>query len=718
MPDPSVQAVAAIVAAGFNAADAARWVREAAAMTPEGADPATWLPDPGAFAMTAVIDEAAVQDARADWYVNAPVEFKLLLDDLSGQAPEVGLGQMVFYDPTADLSFPGHRGRPGMVGGSLPRGRASIGATGEIEPGGESAPQLGGEIADADWIAQNVRIDGAGAAELAATLAACQVPRRYLDGLARITDETPSGYSVDQGGRFYNRKEMMLDVCGIYRHGAREIYISPSCRGSQATMIHEIAHHAEGHANRNKPTARMQDVLDYQRNAFPRTEELHRLGLREYSLTDGHELYADSFVVALKGSPAQQAEWRRVTGIDEWDAVFAEAELFDPGQPRVPAGSPSGGQFAPAGGNVASAVAPPKLSYHAFQRMRERTKYQSVKATLQRLTDMPTPAGDWWVAMTRQGQLDGYLVGTDGVVKTVLGAWGKPRGTEVLLAEMATSRPNVRRSVEWQLANLTPAIAARFCEIAGIDLLTPRQLRVDWQEFAGYELDDLEALLIARSEAEDVEPEAEFFDPNQPRVPAGQPGGGRWVGGLSFTPASERAWTGKQQEAAATLTKQETGAIGEAVAAHALRDYLGIEFTSLNEGLNNAPVDMAGDHLAVEVKTGLASNGPSAQHWRATIGQPGTEEAALIKRMTPEQKRAYNERKAQAILERKYALLDEMSRRAGDEVAAVTVGVILSGDGRRADVWAIPDFHLRIGWNRLDKDYGEYFVGTWEVRGG
>jgi hypothetical protein len=75
-----------MVAAGFNAADAVRWVREAAAQVPVGADPQTWLPDPGAFALGAVIDEAAVQDARADWYVNAPMEFKLLLDDLGGQA--------------------------------------------------------------------------------------------------------------------------------------------------------------------------------------------------------------------------------------------------------------------------------------------------------------------------------------------------------------------------------------------------------------------------------------------------------------------------------------------------------------------------------------------------------------------------------------------------------------------------------------------------------
>jgi hypothetical protein len=493
--------VATLVAAGFNAADAAQWVRDSDAALPPGADPYAWVPDAGTLAMTAVIDEAAVQDARAAWYVDAPLEWKLLLDDLSGQASEVGLGEAVFYNPYHD-----ERGRFT----SALAGRASIEPlTGEVVHGGETAPQLGGEIADLAWIEQNVKIDGPASVAVRYTLANSQVPRRYLEGLERITTDTPSGYGLDKTGRYYNKQRLQLDVCGVYRHDTRTIYISPSCVASQATIIHELGHHARSYVNRGKPTQIMDDVLEYRKNAFPRKADLHKLGLREYSLTDGHELYADSFVVALKGSPAQQAEWRRVTGIDVWDAVFAEANLFDPGQARVPAGLPTGGQFAPSGGSATSTVTSPKLSYHAFQRMRERNKYSGVRETMKRLADRPTPAGDWWVAMTRKGQVDGYLVGTDGVVKTVLGAWGQPRGMEVRLAEMAEiSRLNVRKSIDWQLANLTPGMVAAFCRLAGIDPLTPAQFHTNWlEDWQDWTADGLEALLIARSEAEDVAPE-------------------------------------------------------------------------------------------------------------------------------------------------------------------------------------------------------------------
>jgi hypothetical protein len=51
-----------------------------------------------------------------------------------------------------------------------------------------------------------------------------------------------------------------------------------------------------------------------------------------------------------------------------------------------------------------------------------------------------------------------------------------------------------------------------------------------------------------------------------------------------------------------------------------------VKFDTVNVGVNNAPIDVAGDHMAVEVKTGLASNGVKSQHWRATIGQPGKAE--------------------------------------------------------------------------------------------
>lgn len=166
-------------------------------------------------------------------------------------------------------------------------------------------------------------------------------------------------------------------------------------------------------------------------------------------------------------------------------------------------------------------------------------------------------------------------------------------------------------------------------------------------------------------------------------------------------------WEGKQ------LSKLEVGAIGEKLAMKLLSEQLGTAFSTLNEGVNNAPIDVAGDHIAVEVKTGLASNNKSSQHWRATIGQPGKAEAALIAQMTPEQKRIHNARKEQAILERKYKLLEELTVMAGSEVAGITVGIILHPSGKKADVYKFDGFHLRIPWGKAE-ELGTY-LGSHDV---
>ena len=71
------------------------------------------------------------------------------------------------------------------------------------------------------------------------------------------------------------------------------------------------------------PSTRMQDLLDLRRRGLP--DDLNAAGLRKYSLTDGHELYADSFVVALKGSRSQQETLHRWLG-EDWDALFVEAQ--------------------------------------------------------------------------------------------------------------------------------------------------------------------------------------------------------------------------------------------------------------------------------------------------------------------------------------------------------------------------------------------------------
>lgn len=175
---------------------------------------------------------------------------------------------------------------------------------------------------------------------------------------------------------------------------------------------------------------------------------------------------------------------------------------------------------------------------------------------------------------------------------------------------------------------------------------------------------------------------------------SGRPGkiGGSGSGG-------GRVWQGAQHEAGdVKLSKLQVGAIGEELAMKALSEKFGVPFETLNVGVNNAPIDVAGDHLAIEVKSGLATNSSTAQHWRATIGQPGKEESELLKQMTSEEKRAHNSYKYEQILKRKNDMLNQLSEIAGSEVKPMTVGVILSADGKRGDVYAVPGFHLRLPW--------------------
>ena len=119
---------------------------------------------------------------------------------------------------------------------------------------------------------------------------------------------------------------------------------------------------------------------------------------------------------------------------------------------------------------------------------------------------------------------------------------------------------------------------------------------------------------------------------------------------------------------------------------------------------------MLQDHQLIEVKTGLCSNGKTAQHWRATIGQPGKEESAWLKTASKEDKAAWNQQKSDAILQRKQATLDEFSKRLGTPVAGKTLTIILNPDTRSADIHIFDGFHSRIPWNSDQAKAG--YVGT------
>lgn len=178
----------------------------------------------------------------------------------------------------------------------------------------------------------------------------------------------------------------------------------------------------------------------------------------------------------------------------------------------------------------------------------------------------------------------------------------------------------------------------------------------------------------------------------------------------------EPVWQGKQQaKGSKKLSKLETGDIGEKVAMQALQDKLKVPFDTINIGINNAPIDVAGDHMAIEVKTGLASNGLSAQRWRATIGEPGKREKELLKKMDKDEKRAHNNWKKEKILERKNDMIKKMTKEAGEEIKPFTVANILSSDGKSIDVFMFPGFHLTASWKQFATE--ENRLGSFDIEG-
>lgn len=193
------------------------------------------------------------------------------------------------------------------------------------------------------------------------------------------------------------------------------------------------------------------------------------------------------------------------------------------------------------------------------------------------------------------------------------------------------------------------------------------------------------------------------FDPNQPRHPAGSSQGGEWRGAaganITLESSDERAYTGQQISTTEALTKQETGAIGEAAAINYLKRQGLLDARPLNMAQNNFPIDVIEDHELIEVKTGLVSNGQSAQHWRATIGQPGKAEREWLKTASSDEKAAWNAAKSSKILSRKNAVLEQYTRRTGIAARGKTIGTIIDPDRKIVDVYEFDGFHLRIGWN-------------------
>jgi hypothetical protein len=216
------------------------------------------------------------------------------------------------------------------------------------------------------------------------------------------------------------------------------------------------------------------------------------------------------------------------------------------------------------------------------------------------------------------------------------------------------------------------------------------------------------------------------------KTSAGKTGGGKTSGGTGkaststaehfkhihpeIEPTKERAWTGRQNEKASRLGKLEGGAVGEEIAMAYIRT-LGADRQDarpLNTKMTNFPVDLIGDHELYEVKTGQVGNSTAAQQWRATIGEPGPTEKELIAGMSAEQKLAHNQKKRDAIMQRKQQVVEDYAKETGRQVKGKTITVIIDPDRGVADVHVFDGFHQRIGYNSDAAKEG--YVGSFKFR--
>lgn len=188
--------------------------------------------------------------------------------------------------------------------------------------------------------------------------------------------------------------------------------------------------------------------------------------------------------------------------------------------------------------------------------------------------------------------------------------------------------------------------------------------------------------------------------PRTPAEEADHPGVGKDAR-VKVKKSKERAFKGEPVPLKMQLTKQETGRVGEKVAVAWLKSLGGVkDAVPLNTGNPSESIDLFGDSMAPEVKSGLASNGKDAQKWRITFSmEVSKEEKAAYDAMTKEQRTAYNAKKQKDAMARKVRLLEKLGKRRGKPIRPVTVTTIINPDTQTADIYMAEGYHQILRWN-------------------
>jgi 2'-5' RNA ligase len=184
----------------------------------------------------------------------------------------------------------------------------------------------------------------------------------------------------------------------------------------------------------------------------------------------------------------------------------------------------------------------------------------------------------------------------------------------------------------------------------------------------------------------------------KPPEPAHHPGSAHGSA-VKVKKSKKRAFDGETPvQTQTTLTKQETGRVGEAVVLAYLQSQGFKDARPMNSGKTNFPVDMIEDHAPTEVKAGLVSNTRGAQQWRLTFSKETAAEKEWYAKATPKQRKAWNAEKQKRIRERKEAVIAAIEKQTGVKVKPRTMTLAINPDTRVADVYEFEGFHDRIDW--------------------
>lgn len=127
-----------------------------------------------------------------------------------------------------------------------------------------------------------------------------QVPPEHLEGIESIIPEMHPEH-IEQTGTNDWRK---TNIAGAYDSRTRTIHLSPHGLNAD-TVIHEIGHHAADKLG----VVTQKQFYSKAKSWLPRTNEaLAKYGLREYSMTNYREFFAEVYAVRYAGFPKQWSQ--------------------------------------------------------------------------------------------------------------------------------------------------------------------------------------------------------------------------------------------------------------------------------------------------------------------------------------------------------------------------------------------------------------------------